>query len=144
MNPITEATLNIQRLPLATLQPHPRNPRNHPEPDSPAWQVIEASLKHDYFDPIVWNVRNGQLVSGHLRSKVLARLGFTAADCVVVDYDEPTHIARMLAANKLTGEDDVEAQKVLLAELNGTETQAIANTSLWEQKSWKRLHSDPI
>ncbi len=43
------------------------------------------------------------LVSGHFRCKVLAHLGFTHADVSVVDYDEATHLARMIAANELLG-----------------------------------------
>jgi hypothetical protein len=79
--------------------------------------VLEASLAHDYFDPLVWNTRNGMLVSGHLRAKVLKSLGFTDADVVVVNYDEPTHLARMIAANKGVGEDDLPRMKELFSEL---------------------------
>lgn len=111
------AGLTIKRLPLPSLKPHPRNPRKHPEAGSPEWLVLESSLKHDYFDPLVWNSRNGMLVSGHLRTKVLKHLGFTHADVVIVDYDEPTHIARLMAANKGIGEDDLPAVKSLLGEL---------------------------
>jgi hypothetical protein len=111
------ASLKIETLPLASLKPHPRNPRKHPEKDSPEWKVLEASLKHDYFDPIVWNVRNGQLVSGHLRTKVLSNMGFESADVVVVDYDEPTHIARLMAANKAIGENDLPKMQELFGEL---------------------------
>lgn len=113
------ATLKVERLPLASFVPHPRNPRAHPEPDSPEWKVLAASLAHDYFDPIVWNVRNGMLVSGHLRTKVLTSLGYTHADAVVVDYDEPTHIARMIAANKSIGENDAPKLAELFGELKG-------------------------
>src|SRR5688572_8315697 len=99
------AQLTIERLPIGSLQPHPRNPRRHPEPGTPAWEQMKVSLDHDYFDPIVFNRRNGLLVSGHLRTKVLRESGFTEADCVVVDYEEPVHLARMIAANRGAGED---------------------------------------
>jgi len=112
------ANLTIERRKLADLKPHERNPRRHPEPGTAAWATLKASLEHDYFDPIVVNVRNGKLVSGHLRTKVLREAGFTEADCVVVDYDEPTHIARMIAANKFSGEDNMPELKDLLLELD--------------------------
>lgn len=112
------AELTVQTLPMADLRPHPRNPRVHPAPGDPQWAVLKASLAHDYFDPIVWNQRNGMLVSGHLRTKVLRESGFTEADCVVVDYDEATHVARMLAANKLQGQDDMAAIKDLLQDID--------------------------
>lgn len=116
------ATLTIRRLPLSRLKPHPKNPRRHPEPGSPEWETLKKSLAHDYFDPIVWNKRNGMLVSGHLRTKVLAASGYGEADCVVVDYDEPTHVARMIAANRLIGEND---EKALTEALLGLQAEGI-------------------
>lgn len=112
------ATLTVERLPLAKLKPHPANPRRHPEPGTPAWNLMKKSLEHDYFDPIVWNKRNGLLVSGHLRRKVLEASGFTEADCVVVDYDDSTHLARLLSANKAQGEDDIALMKDLIIDLD--------------------------
>jgi ParB-like chromosome segregation protein Spo0J len=107
--------LDIRKLPLTQLQPHPKNPRVHPEPGSPEWEALRVSLEHDYFDPIVWNERNGYLVSGHLRTKVLASQGVQSVDAVVVDYDEPTHEARLVAANRQIGTFDDLALADLLA-----------------------------
>lgn len=111
------ARLTLRRLKLALLRPHPRNPRQHPQPGSPEWETLKASLTHDYFDPLVVNVRaplDLVLVSGHLRHKLLIALGFTDADCVVVEYDEPTHLARMLAANNLLGDNiEVDVRSIL-------------------------------
>lgn len=112
------AVLEIRRMALAECLPHERNPRQHPEPGTPQWETLKASLAHDYFDPLCWNKRNGKLVSGHLRRKVLLAEGYTQADVSVVDYDEPTHIARMIAANKLQGLDDLPILKDLLAEID--------------------------
>jgi DNA modification methylase len=60
------------------------------------------------------------LVSGHLRTKILIESGFIEADCVTVDYDEPTHTARMIAANRLVGQDDEQQVLALLKELDGS------------------------
>ncbi len=98
------ASINLRRLPVEALKPHPRNPRVHPKLDSPLWVVMRKSLDHSYFDPLVWNERNGCLISGHLRLKILVELSFTHVDVSVVDYDEPTHYARMIAANRPLGE----------------------------------------
>ena len=108
------AELTVETLPLAKLKPHPQNPREHPAPGTPEWDTLRASLEHDYFDPIVFNRRNGMLVSGHLRVKVLAASGFDRADCVVVDYPDDVHVARMIAANKLIGTDIAAQLKDLL------------------------------
>jgi DNA modification methylase len=116
------ATLTVKRLPLDKLKPHPRNPRQHPEPGSAEWQTLRRSLESEYFDPLVWNKRNGLLVSGHLRTKILAESGYESADCVIVDWDEPTHLARMIAANKLQGENDDKLLSELFRELMAAET----------------------
>jgi hypothetical protein len=112
------AELNIQRLPLSRLKPHPRNPRKHPESGTAQWKALKRSLEHDYFDPLVWNKRNKMLVSGHLRRKVLEEMGVVEADVVVVDYDEPTHLARLLAANNPNGEDDLGGLGDILREIS--------------------------
>jgi ParB-like chromosome segregation protein Spo0J len=108
--------LTVRKLAIDQLKPHPQNPRIHPEPDSPEWETLRASLASDYFDPVIWNKRNGCLVSGHLRAKVLAAEGVQSVDAVVVDYDEPTHLARMIAANRQIGSFDDQALAEILAE----------------------------
>ena len=129
-----QATLTIERLPLGKLKPHPRNPRLHPDPDTPAWDALKRSLASDYFDPIVWNKRNGKLVSGHLRVKVMRAEGYTHADTVVKDYPEEMHLARMIAANKSVGENDMPALKDLLIELDTGAVDMHAATSYTESE----------
>lgn len=111
----TVAAICIRRLPIDQIKPHPRNPREHPKPDSPVWQVLKKSVEHDYFDPLVWNERNGCLVSRHFRRKVMESLGIVEVDVSVVDYDEPTHYARMIAANRPLG----DWENTILASLAG-------------------------
>lgn len=111
------AELRVERRKLADLKPHPRNPRVHAERDSAEWDALERSLAHDYFDPLVLNVRNGMLVSGHYRQKVMEVMGVTEVDVVIVDYDETTHLARMMAANRQFGEWDDEAVAELVDEI---------------------------
>jgi len=111
------ASVSIERKKISDLNPHPKNPRKHPKEGTAEYDALRQSLRKDYFDPIVWNSRNGQLVSGHLRTKILQREGYTHADCVVVDYDEKEHLGRMLSANHLVGEDDWQLRKEVFEEL---------------------------
>lgn len=112
--------LKVERMKLSKLKAHPKNPRKHPKKGTDEWDVLVSSLEHDYFDPIVYNARNGMLVSGHLRKKVMASMGVSEADVVVVDYDDKTHMARMIAANKLIGEDNQAGLREIFGELSGT------------------------
>lgn len=132
MAPDRTAVLKIERVALADLLPHPRNPRTHPPEGSRAWETLRVSLDHDYFDPLVLNRRNGMLVSGHLRHKVLIASGYSHADVSVVEYDEPTHLARMIAANNLLGDfaDEVLSGLARDLELSGLPT-ALAG---WDEK----------
>jgi hypothetical protein len=115
----TVAKLDVERIELSKLLPHEKNPRVHPEKGSAEWNVMKKSLAHDYFDPLVWNKKNGKLVSGHFRVKVMEEMGITEADVVVVNYDEKTHLARLLAANSALGKDDTDARDVIIKDLFG-------------------------
>ena len=79
------ASIEIQRLVIGEILPHPRNPRQHPEPGSKEWDIVKRSLANRYFDPLVWNCGNNMLISGHLRWKVLQDLGYTHVDVSVVN-----------------------------------------------------------
>lgn len=128
------ATLRLVRRRLEELKPHPRNPRKHPAPGSREWEVLKGSLAHDYFDPIVENSRNGLLVSGHLRHKVLTELGFTHADVSIVDYDEPTHLARLIAANELLGQWEADLLSALAKDIDAAGIDA--SLAGWDEKEF--------
>jgi len=130
--PEKTATLTLVRLCLGDLKQHPRNPRKHPEPGTPQWEVLKASLERDYFDPLVVNQRNNTLVSGHFRHKVLIELGYTHADVSVVDYDEPTHLARLIAANQLLGEWEKDVLTALARDISAAGIEAAL--AGWDEK----------
>jgi hypothetical protein len=110
--------LRKQRKKLSELLPHPENPRDHPPKGTPEWETLRESLFDDYFDPIVWNERNGMLVGGHYRRKIFLDEGVEEVDVVVVNYDEPTHLARLFAANKQLGVDNAEKRRELFLRLH--------------------------
>lgn len=115
------AALKLERKTLGEInKPHEKNPRRHPSKGSQEWDAMVKSLSNDYFDPIIWNQRNGKLVSGHFRVKVMLSEGYTHADVVVVDYDEQTHVARMIAANNHSGTNDKSLLEELLTGLTET------------------------
>ncbi len=112
------AGLIVKRVRFADTEPHPENPRIHPPEGSPEYNRLKTSLANEYFDPLVWNKRNGKMVSGHFRRTILMAEGFATADMVVVDWDEKTHKARMIAANELLGKYD-EAKLLALVRDGG-------------------------
>jgi hypothetical protein len=122
---MTEKHANIdlwKSAPLAEIDnPHPKNPRKIPDEDSEEIRTLDDSLEHDLFEPLVWNKRNRMWVSGHVRAWRMRAKGFTHVDVSVVDYDEQTHIARMLAANAHSGRNDEDKLNRLIDELRTAE-----------------------
>lgn len=112
--------------PLAEIDnPHPKNPRKIPKEDSDEIRTLDASLEHDYFDPLIWNKRNRMWVSGHVRAWRMRVKGYTHLDVVVVDYDEETHLARMLAANAHSGTNDDDKLASLLTSLRESQVDPV-------------------
>jgi hypothetical protein len=114
MSETKHAGLTVEKVAFAQTEPHPSNPRIHPPDGSPEYDRLKASLADEYFDPLVWNKRNGMMVSGHFRRTILMAEGFASADMVVVDWPEGKHKARMIAANELLGTfDDAKLAELL-------------------------------
>lgn len=135
------ASLCIERWELSAIKAHPKNPRTHPPKGSVKWEALRKSLDHDYFDPLVVNRRNGMLVSGHKRHPMMIDLGFIQADVSVVDYDEPTHYARMIAANTHLG----EFEETMLSQLAGEIEAAGIDAALagFDEKAFAALLEGP-
>lgn len=131
------AAIKVREMPLEQLEAHPRNPRKHPKRNSPAWNAVKKSLEAGVFSPLVWNKRNEQLVSGHLRAEIMRELGMETAPVVVVDYDEPMHMARMLASNSQQGANEDELVAKILNE--AVEADAINLTGFGADEIAKRL-----
>lgn len=81
----TEHKLVRERRPLTSIHPADYNPRKELKPGDPEFQNIQRSLKEfGYVDPIIIN-KDGTIIGGHQRASVLKSLGYTEADCIVVD-----------------------------------------------------------
>ena len=119
----------------------PRNPRTHPAPGSPKWKAAETSLGNAYFDPMVINVRNRMLISGHFRRKVMQGMGFAGADMSEVDVDEETHWAMMIAANNLLGEWEEDILKGLAQDLESAGISA--GLAGWTEKELASMLQPP-
>ena len=112
---------DMRVIPVSEMNPAPYNPRVELKPDDPEYQHIKNSLdSFGYLDPIVWNERTGNIVSGHQRYRILVDGGATELLVRVVDFDEGTEKACNLAMNKAVGLWDEEKLDALLEEMSGT------------------------
>jgi ParB-like chromosome segregation protein Spo0J len=100
------------------LNPAVYNPRKKLMPNDVEYQKIKRSIQEfGYIDPIIVN-KNGTIIGGHQRYKVLSELGYLDIDCVMVDLDEEHEKALNIALNKISGEWDMPQLKDLLSELD--------------------------
>lgn len=112
--------MKIITLPIEKINPAPYNPRLDLMPGDPDYDRLEKVMaEFDLVEPLVWNKRSGNLVSGHQRLKILKARGDMQVKVSVVDLTESKEKALNLALNKTGGDWDLPALKDLLLELEG-------------------------
>lgn len=113
----TEHKLVRERRPLTSIHPADYNPRKELKPGDPEFQNIQRSLKEfGYVDPIIIN-KDGTIIGGHQRASVLKSLGYTEADCIVVDLSKQDEKALNVALNKIGGQWDMSLLRDALQDL---------------------------
>lgn len=113
----TEHKLVRERRPLTSIHPADYNPRKELKPGDPEFKNIQRSLKEfGYVDPIIVN-KDGTIIGGHQRASVLKSLGYTEADCIVVDLKKQDEKALNIALNKIGGQWDMSLLRDALQDL---------------------------
>ena len=103
---------------ISDLQLAPYNPRKDLTPGDREYEDIKRSIcEFGYVDPIIWNERIGNVVSGNQRLKVLRDLNVKDTEVSVVDFPLEKEKLLNLALNKISGEWDKLKLKELIAEL---------------------------
>lgn len=109
----------IEKIKVEQLIPADYNPRKDLQPGDSEYEKIKRSLEEfGYVDPVIWNKTTGRVVGGHQRLKVLASMGRTEVECVVVELDEEKEKALNVALNKISGDWDKEKLAVLMTDLD--------------------------
>lgn len=102
---------------LTSIHPAEYNPRKELKPGDPEFKNIQRSLKEfGYVDPIIIN-KDGTIIGGHQRASVLKSLGYTEADCIVVDLKKQDEKALNIALNKIGGQWDMSLLRDALQDL---------------------------
>lgn len=105
--------LDIRSFKIDELKPAGYNPRKKLKPGDPEFEKIKNSMtEFGYVDPIIIN-SDMTIIGGHQRWSVMKTLGYTEAQCVVVELDKTKEKALNIALNKITGQWD----KAMLADL---------------------------
>lgn len=115
-----EYSLRHERRFLTELRPAEYNPRKALKPSDPEFKSIAASISElGYSDPIIIN-EDGTVIGGHQRLSVLQHLGFTEAECVIVNLNKDDERALNIALNKIGGSWDMEKLREALQDLTLT------------------------
>ncbi|MFS0410128.1 site-specific DNA-methyltransferase [Corynebacterium striatum] len=115
----------IKQLPISELKPADYNPRKDLQPGDADYEKLKRSLtEFGYVEPVIYNRTTGHVVGGHQRLKVLADLGHTDVDCVVVELDETREKALNVALNKISGDWDDNKLALLIADLDAADFDA--------------------
>lgn len=110
--------MNIERRKLLDLRPAEYNPRRELKPGDPEYEKIARSIEQfGYVDPLVVN-KDGTVIGGHQRLRVLQDMGATEADVVVLDLDKDREKALNIALNKITGDWDPVKLTEVIGELD--------------------------
>lgn len=111
--------MQIESVEISKINPAPYNPRKDLKPGDPEYEKLKKSIyKFDMVEPLVWNVKSGNLVGGHQRLKILQERGETSVYVSVVNLDDADEKALNLALNKISGEWDEGKLSELLGELS--------------------------
>ncbi len=110
--------MDLHRISIDRISPALYNPRKDLKPSDAEYQKLKRSIdEFGLVEPLVWNKRSGNLVSGHQRFKVLIEQGTTTVDVSIVDLPPERERALNVALNKIAGDWDPRKLAQLLDEL---------------------------
>jgi ParB-like chromosome segregation protein Spo0J len=80
--------MEIRQIPITDIKAAEYNPRRVLTPKDSEWQKLDRSIREfGFVEPLVWNLRTGNLVGGHQRLKVLVAQGLKEVEVSIVDLD---------------------------------------------------------
>lgn len=110
--------MEIRKVLVREINPAPYNPRILLQPGDPAYEKLKRSIEtFGCVEPLVLNVKTGNLVGGHQRLSVLIEQGVTEVEVSIVELDLEKEKALNLALNKIQGDWDNVKLANLLEEL---------------------------
>lgn len=111
--------MNIVKMKLSEIKPAEYNPRLDLQSGDPEYEKIRRSIEEfGLVEPIVVNKRNGNIVGGHQRFKVLQEMGYEETPVSLVDLDDEQEKVLNIALNKIEGDWDNAKLKDLLQDLD--------------------------
>lgn len=137
--------MRVEKIAVTEVRPAAYNPRKDLKPGDPEYDRIKASLdEFDVVEPLVWNKRTKNLVSGHQRFKILQARGDTEVYVSVVDLDDVKEKALNVAMNKVGGGWDDNRLGSLLLELEENDSLTLSGFGTDEFEKLVQDNSSPL
>lgn len=115
--------MRVQEVPISSIEEWTDNPRRQRDEGDVQYESLKRSLERwDVLQPIVWNERTGQIVSGHQRVKLLKEKGRDLVPAAVVDLNYNEQRALSLALNKIDGSWDEDQLETVLEDIQEEST----------------------
>lgn len=112
------ADANTMIVNLSDIHPADYNPRADLQPGDPDYEALKRSIQDNGYVGLILINKDGTIIGGHQRYKVLRDLGYTKARVLVTDVDKQTEKALNIALNKISGDWDEEKLKEALMDLD--------------------------
>lgn len=113
--------MDIKMIPVGKLNPAEYNPREELQEGDPEFEALKENiLKFGFVQPIVVNVRTGNMVGGHQRLNVAKALNMKKVPVTEIDVSLTDEKKLNVALNKVGGRWDEDKLGHLLAELKTT------------------------
>lgn len=110
--------MRVETKKIAEINRAPYNPRIELKPGDEEYEAIKYSIEtYGLVQPIVWNERTNNVVSGHQRLTVLEDIGETEVQVIVVNLDDIEEKQLNIALNRVRGRWDNDKLTEILAEL---------------------------
>ena len=110
--------MNIQKIPVAQINPAKYNPRVDLKTEDSSYIQIQKSIEtFGCVQLLVWNSQTENLVSGHQRLKVLIDKGIQEVEVCVVELPLEREKSLNLALNKVNGRWDEDKLVPILDEM---------------------------
>lgn len=103
---------------LSDIHPSEYNPRKDLKPGDPDYEALKRSIEDNGYVGLILINKDGTIIGGHQRYKVLRDLGYAKARVLVTDVDKQTEKALNIALNKISGDWDEEKLKEALKDLD--------------------------
>lgn len=112
--------MKIEQIPIESLSPAEYNPRAIDKEEMA--NLKRAVREWGMIQPLVVN-RDGTIIGGHQRYRVMLELGHKTAPCVVLDVDKVKERQINLALNKISGKFDKDKLRDVLTflDINGAD-----------------------